>query len=110
MSLPGLAWPIELRSHPRAKAMRLRLDEARELLVLTIPGRVSRRAALQWVEGQSRWVESQLGRIQPAEPFRPGEAIPFEGRELRLHWDEKLPRSPVIAGDVLQCGGPAEAF
>ncbi len=110
LSLPGLAWPIELRSHPRAKAMRLRLDEARELLVLTIPRRVSRRAALQWVEGQSRWVESQLGRIQPGEPFRPGEAIPFEGRELRLHWDEKLPRSPVIAGDVLQCGGPAEVF
>ena len=110
LSLPGLAWPIELRSHPRAKSIRLRLDEARELLVLTVPRRVSRRAALQWAEGQSHWVESQLRRLQPGEPFRPGAVIPFEGREIRLCWDENLPRSPTIAGEVLRCGGPVEAF
>lgn len=110
LSLPGLAWPIELRSHPRAKSMRLRLDEARELLVLTVPRRVSRRAALQWAEGQSRWVEAQLGRIRPGEPFRPGAVIPFEGRDIYLHWDENLPRSPALVGDELRCGGPIAAF
>src|SRR5687767_11726841 len=96
LSLPGLAWPLELRSHPRAKSMRLRLDEVRELLVLTIPRRVSRRAALQWAQGQSPWVEAQLRRVQPGEPFVPGLVIPFEGRDVRLAWDEALPRSPAI--------------
>jgi len=110
LSLPGLPWPIELRHHPRAKALKLRLDEARELLVLTVPRRASRRAALQWAQGQSPWVEAQLRRIEPGEPFRPGLVIPFEGRDMRLVWDEKLPRTPAITGDVLQCGGPAEAY
>ena len=110
LTLPGLPWPIELRSHPRAKSMRLRLDEARELLVLTLPRRVSRRAALQWAEGQARWVESQLGRIRPSEPFRPGAVIPFAGRELRLSWDAGLARTPAIVGDELKCGGPVEAL
>lgn len=110
LSLPGLAWPIELRTHPRAKSMRLRLDEARELLVLTVPGRMSRRAALQWAGGQASWVEAQLSRLQPGEPLRPGAVIPFEGRDVRLSWDEGLPRSPAIVGEVLQCGGPIEAF
>ena len=110
LSLPGLAWPIELRPHPRARSMRLRLDEARELLVLTVPRRVSRRAALQWAEGQSAWVEAQLRGIQPGEPFRPAAVIPFAGGDIRLSWDERLPRTPVIAGDVLICGGPVEAF
>ena len=110
LSLPGLAWPIELRSHPRARAIRLRLDEVRERLVLTVPRRMSRRAALEWAQGQSQWVEAQLVRIQPGEPFRPDAIIPFEGRDIRLHWDERLPRSPVLAGDVLRCGGPAESF
>ena len=90
--------------------MRLRLDEARELLLLTIPRRMSRRSALQWAERQSAWVVEQLRRVQPAEPFHPGAAIPFEGREIRLHWDEALPRTPRIAGDALQCGGPLESF
>jgi hypothetical protein len=110
LSLPGLAWPIELRSHPRARSLRLRLDEAREILVLTVPRRLSRQAALQWAQRQAQWVEAQLGRIQPGEPFRSGAAIPFEGRDIRLRWDPILPRSPAIVGDMLQCGGPAEAF
>jgi predicted metal-dependent hydrolase len=110
LSLPGFAWPIELRSHPRAKAIRLRLDESRELLVLTVPRRVGRRAALQWAGKQSSWVEAQLARIQPREPLDPGSTIPFEGRQIRLAWNEELPRTPVIAGNVLQCGGPPESF
>lgn len=110
LSLPALGWPVEIRTHPRARSLRLRLDEARELLVLTVPKRVSRRAALQWAEGQSDWVEAQLGLVRPGEPFRPGALIPFEGREIRLAWDERLPRTPAMIGDVLQCGGPAEAF
>jgi predicted metal-dependent hydrolase len=110
LSLPGLAWPIELRSHPRARSLRLRLDEVRELLVLTVPRRVSRRAALQWAGGQSNWVEAQLRRVEPGEPFRPGATIPFEGRDVTLVWEAMLPRSPALAGTLLQCGGPVEAF
>ncbi len=90
--------------------MRLRLDEARERLVLTVPRRVTPGAALQWAQRQSSWVEKQLARVQPGEPFKPGATIPFEGREIRLRWDERQPRTPVVAGDLLQCGGPVEAF
>lgn len=90
--------------------MRLRLDETRQCLVLTIPRRMSRRAALQWAERQSDWVEEQLRRVGPGEPFEPGAAIPFEGGEILLAWDEKHPRSPTLAGSRLQCGGPVDAF
>lgn len=110
LSLTGLAWPVELRPHPRARAMRLRLDEGRGLLTLTYPKRMSRRAALDWAARQGDWVENQLARIEPGEPFEAGAAILFEGRAIRLHWDEQLPRSPRLLGDVLQCGGPASAF
>ena len=108
--LPGLAWPIELRIHPHARSMRLRIDEARELLILTVPRRVGRRAALQWAGGQASWVESQLRKVEPGEPFRPGATIPFHGRELLLSWNDRLPRTPAMIGDVLQCGGPLESF
>ena len=110
LSLPGLVWPIELRVHPRARAMRLRLDEARQRLLLTIPRRGSRRAALDWASRQGPWVEAQLARLQPSEPFRPGAAIPLEGRPIELHWDPALPRTPQLVGNQLRCGGPAEAF
>ena len=110
LAIPGLAWPIELRPHPRARAIRLRLDEARERLVLTFPRRMSRRTALDWAAGQGAWVDRQLAMVQPGEPFAPGTEIPFEGRAIELQWDERLPRTPRLSGDILACGGPVIGF
>ena len=110
LSLPGLAWPVEIKFHPRARAMRLRLDEARGLLSLTCPKRTSQRAALEWAQRQSEWVESQIALTEPGEPLHPGACIPFEGRTIALRWDPALPRNPCFDGDALQCGGPEAAF
>lgn len=110
LSLPRLAWPVELRPHARAKALRLRLDEARERLVLSFPRRMSHRKVLLWAQGQCEWVDRQLAQVRPAEPFAHGTAIPFEGRDIRLHWQEQLRRTPTLANGVLCCGGPEAAF
>lgn len=90
--------------------MRLRLDEAREKLLLTLPRRMSRKTALDWALGQRDWVEEQLTRLRPGEPFVPGAEIPFEGRGILLHWQPSLPRTPKLSADVLACGGPQDAF
>jgi len=110
LTLDGLPWPVELRAHPRARAVRLRLDEARERLTLTYPRRISRRAALDWAQKQGDWVVRQLLRIAPAEPFRPGATIPLEGQDVLLHWEENLPRMPRLCAGRLECGGPLSAM
>ena len=86
--------------------MRLRVDEARGLLTLTCPKRMARRTALDWARRQAGWVEEQLARLQPAEPFTPGAAIPVEGREVLIEWHPDLARAPVLADGALRCGGP----
>jgi predicted metal-dependent hydrolase len=108
--MPGLPWPIELRSHPTARRLRLALDEPRGVLRLTVPRRMSRRAALDWAERQSDWVEVQLARLEPAEPLVSGATIPLDGRDVRLRWDAQAPRSPRFDGETLSCGGPADRF
>ena len=110
LALAGLPWPVELRTHPRARRLRLVLDEPRGLLRLTVPRRVSRSAALDWVRRQSDWVAAQLARSEPAEPLMTGAMIPFDGGELRLMWDESAPRTPRQVDGVLTCGGPTERF
>lgn len=76
------------------------------MLRLTCPWRTSRRAALAWALDQRAWIEAQLARAEPPEPFRPGAAIPLEGREVRISWREDRPRTPVLVGDQIHCGGP----
>jgi predicted metal-dependent hydrolase len=107
---PGLPWPVEIRSHPKARRLRLRLDPDNRQLLLTCPPRASRKAALDWAAGQRPRVEAELAKLTPQSPFEPGASIPFEGRDVRLEWHADRPRSVRLAGDSLECGGPLDGF
>jgi predicted metal-dependent hydrolase len=107
---PRLPLPVAVRIHPRSRRLKLRIDERRELLLLTCPPRSSRRAALDWAAGQRGWVETQLAQAEPGRPLRPGAVIPLEGRETRLEWVEGGSRTVFWRDDVLSCGGPLETF
>jgi len=102
----ALPAPIDIRPLKTARRLRLRFDEANRRLKLTCPWRTSRRAALAWALDQRDWIETQLARAEPGEPFEPGAVLPVEGSELRIVWRADLPRTPVIVADELRCGGP----
>jgi predicted metal-dependent hydrolase len=102
--------PIEIRPMRTARRFRLRFDEGAGVLKLTCPLRASRRAALAWALDQREWIDAQIARAQPPEPFVPGATIPIEGEETLLVWDAALPRSPALVDGELRCGGPLEGF
>src|SRR4029079_11664970 len=79
----ALPAPVEIRLLRSARRLRLRFDEASGTLKLTCPWRPSRRAALAWALDQREWIEAQLARAEPCEPFEPGPTIPLEGEEGR---------------------------
>ena len=103
----ALPAPIEIRPLKTARRLRLRFDEASGTLKLTCPWRTSRRAALAWALDQRDWIETQLARAQPGEPFEPGATIPVEGDEVRILWDPASSRrTPSLVDHELRCGGP----
>jgi predicted metal-dependent hydrolase len=106
----ALPAPIEIRRMRGARRLRLRFDDASGALKLTCPLRTSRRTALAWAVDQGDWIEAQLARALPAEPFVPGAIIPLEGVETRLVWSEGAARSPAHAPGQLVCGGPVGGF
>jgi hypothetical protein len=59
-----------------------------------------------WALDQREWIGAQLARSLPAEPLVSGAVIPVEGREVRIIWVETQPRTPVLTGGELRCGGP----
>jgi predicted metal-dependent hydrolase len=102
----ALPVPVEIRRVRNARRLRLRFDEAAGTLKLTCPWRTSRRTALAWALDQRDWIDAQLARAEPAEPFAAGASIPLEGRETRIVWSEDAPRSPMLIDGELRCGGP----
>ena len=108
--LAELPAPIEVRPVRGARRLRLRYDEVRGTLKLTCPIRTSRRSALSWALDQRDWIETQIAKARPAEPFEPGALIPIEGRDTRLVWAEKEPRAPKLDQGEVRCGGPRAGF
>jgi predicted metal-dependent hydrolase len=105
----ALPVPIEVRRLRSARRLRLRFDEAAGILKLTCPWRTSRRSALAWALDQHDWIEAQLARAEPGEPFLPDASIPLEGEDARIVWSEAWPRTPLLVDGELRCGGPDAA-
>ena len=105
----ALPLPIDIRPLRSARRLRLRFDEAAGVLRLTCPWRTSRRAALAWALDQREWIDAQLARADPAEPFVPGASIPLEGQDVRIAWREDWPRAAALIDRELRCGGPEAA-
>jgi hypothetical protein len=106
----ALPVPIEIKPLRSARRLRLRFDDGSGTLKLTCPWRTSRRAALAWALDQREWIEVQLARALPDEPFVPGALIPIEGRDTRILWSPSAPRMPSLADGGLRCGGPEEGL
>src|SRR6478736_5324152 len=104
----GLPVPIEIRPIRNARRLRLRFDEASGTLKLTCPTRTSRKAALEWALDQRQWIESQITRLTPAEPFADGAIIPIAGEDTRITWSSKETRTPRLINGELRCGGPED--
>jgi predicted metal-dependent hydrolase len=102
----ALPAPIDIRRVRSARRLRLRFDDSSGVLKLTCPWRTSRKAALGWALDQREWIDMQLKRAEPGEPFAPGGTILIEGRDVRIVWSEGSPRTPRLEGDELCCGGP----
>jgi len=106
----GLPVPVEIRAIRGARRLRLRFDEVSGTLKLTCPPRISRRSALDWTLDQRDWIEAQLARAAPLEPFAPGAVVPVRGLETRIVWSPDEPRAPALIGGELRCGGPIESL
>ncbi len=102
----ALPLPIQIRRLRSAHRLRLRFDESAGVLRLTCPWRTSRRAALAWALDQRDWIETQVARAQPPEPFVAGGSILLNGCDVLISWSEQWPRAPALVDSELRCGGP----
>lgn len=99
---------LSVRPMRSARGLRLRVDAVRGRVLLTIPHRHSRKAAIAWAEERRVWVEQLLARAPQGRPFVPGARIPFDDSLLTIEWRAAAPRSVTRDDGRLLVGGPAE--
>ncbi len=109
LRLPG-GTPLTLKVSPRAKSMRLRVDQRTGTVLLTVPRRVSQRRALDWAAGQRPWIEQALAAVAPSLRLAPGAALPLYGLPHIVDWSPARRRRAGVADGRLVVGGPEEGL
>lgn len=101
---------IEVVRHPRARRMKLSVDNATGQVRLTLPPRAAVGPAMRWAEAQQMWIARALERRQAPVPFEPGATILYLGEDVGLGWDSGFPSTPLLDDGQLIAGGPREGY
>jgi len=75
---------VRLRSDKNARRLTLRVRPAKRDVLLSIPTRVSRARAVEFVELHSAWIREKLGKLPPLIELAPGALIPIRGDYHRI--------------------------
>lgn len=106
--LGGRSVTMVLRRHPRARRIKLAVDAALGLPVLTLPPEVTEAEGLRFAEQNLGWLDRNLTRMPDPLPFAPEVVIPFKGVDHRIDHDPAA-RGVVRAEDgVLRVTGGIE--
>lgn len=79
LELEALGAPIEVRRHPTARRLTLRVSKTKRAVIVTVPAECRMEEAGKFLKSNLDWVRERLGRVPAPVPFADGARIPLRG-------------------------------
>src|SRR5919108_5689139 len=79
LRLQGLSAPVEVRRHPAARRMTLRVSRARRAVIVTLPMQCDLDAAGRFVSTHLEWVRERLRHLPGTGSVFDGAGVPLRG-------------------------------
>lgn len=83
-TIPELDAPIEVRRHPGARRLTLRVSRTRRAVIVTLPVQCDLDEAGSFLHRNMDWVRQRLDSLPVPVPFRDGAFMPLRGETHRL--------------------------
>ncbi|GAB4392571.1 MAG: SprT family zinc-dependent metalloprotease [Kiloniellaceae bacterium] len=99
--------PLELKRHPRARRITLRLTPEGDGVRLVLPTRTPIREAVAFAERNSTWILKHLAKVPPRIPFSDGAVIPLLGENHLVSHDPKARCGVRREDGILRVSGDA---
>jgi predicted metal-dependent hydrolase len=80
----GRDLPVLLQRSLKARRFALRVHSARRIVVLVVPMRADREAAIRFARSQAAWIDERLKAMPPASPFVDGGEVLLRGMPHRI--------------------------
>ncbi len=82
--IDNLGAPVEVRRHPGARRLTLRVSRTRRAVIVTLPVQCDLDEAGSFITRNIEWVREHLDRLPTAVPFSNGVFIPLRGEAHRV--------------------------
>ena len=99
LSIQGLTEPVEIRRHPAARRMTLRVSRTTRSVIVTLPVSCDLAQAGTFLSSHLDWVRERLGNLPEHIPFSSGSVIPLRGVPHVI-----IERGPCRRAPVVQLG------
>jgi hypothetical protein len=76
--------PVEVRRHPAARRMTLRVSRTRRAVIVTLPAHCDIAEAGSFIHRNITWVRERLAQLPEPVPFAEGALIPLRGTQHRI--------------------------
>ena len=84
LKVEGLPAPVEIRRHPTARRMTLRVSRTKHAVIMTVPLQCNLVDAGNFLHSHLDWVRRHLGAVPQPVSLECGEVVPFRGRPHRI--------------------------
>ena len=84
--IESIGAPVEVRRHPAARRMTLRISRTRRAVIVTLPMQCDIGEATPFINRHLDWVRERLGCLPEPAPFLHGCVIPLRGVPHRLEF------------------------
>ena len=116
-ALSDLGADVEVRRHPAARRLTLRVSQTRRAVIVTVPMQCDLVEAGSFLHRNIDWVRERLGSIPEPIAFEPGAVMPVRGEPHALHFTglrtrgrriESTPADTPHSYATLTVNGPTE--
>jgi predicted metal-dependent hydrolase len=105
IELGGKPVPIVLKRLRNARRLTLRLAPDGSEVRITLPAWAEGREAIAFAHARQGWLAEQHARLPARTAPAPGGTVLYRGHALRVAWDERAARRPLLEAGVLRLGG-----
>lgn len=94
-NIGNIGAPVEVRRHPGARRLTLRISRSRRTVIVTLPVQCNIDEAGTFITRNIDWVRARLDSLPTAVPFHDGVFIPLRGETHRVAFSGAARRAPV---------------
>lgn len=96
LEVQGLNEPVEIRRHPAARRMTLRVSRTQRAVIVTLPMQCNLKQAGEFLTSHLEWVRERLTSMPSAQPFAHDGMVAFRGIPHRIVFCGKRRGAPVV--------------